>query len=205
MKRYKLIILVLALCLLVTLNNTGTLAYLINQASTEAVSFNLGNIKVETDNTLQNSWRYAPVPVLNKSNDINDLIDTTKLSSDLAFNNIRPGDAFEKDIVVTSLGSLDTKLKIVKGNSLIDSPFNLSFKLKDKGENVKVTQDSNNKDIWYFENLKSNDKVVFTIRLEVSTKICNQDLNDSNIKLSNDVLELLDITATQWNNAAWSE
>ena len=199
MKRYKLVIIVLALSLLVTINNTGTLAYLINQASTEAVSF------TETDNTLQNSWRYVPVPVLNKSNDINDLIDTTKLSSDLAFNNIRPGDAFEKDIVVTSLGSLDTKLKIVKANSLIDSPFNLSLKLKDKGENVKVAQDSSNKEIWYFENLKSNDKVVFTVRLEVSTKICNQDLNDSNIKLSNDVLELLDITATQWNNAAWSE
>lgn len=205
MKRYKLITFILSLSLMLILNTIGTASYFIYQANSDTVSYTLGNIKIETDNTELNSWRYVPISIVNDINDKNDLVDEAKLSSNLVLNDLRPGDGFEKDITITSLGDLKTKLKIDKGKLLIDSPFNLFIKLKQKDQNLIVNQDTNNKDIWYVENFKKGNKVVFTVRLEVPTAIVNGDLNDSNITLNNELLELFDITATQWNNSGWSQ
>lgn len=201
MKRYKLLILAFSLVLIVCLNNGVTYSYFSMEYKSETQSIILGNLKIDTDNTTNNCWRYIPKDI--KAN--NDVLDNKSVSGALEANNLRPGDGFEKEITITNTGSLNTKLKIKKGTIIEASPYKLVISLKEHDPIATVKADTTNNDTWCIENLKANAKVKFTVRLEVPTEISNKEINNKNIKLNNNVLELLDIVSTQWNNPTWSE
>lgn len=205
MKRYKLLVFILSLIIIVCLNNGVTYSYFKTGDRTDTQSIILGNLKIETNNTPQNCWRYTPVAVEGNKYTSNGAIDTKKLSGALESNNLRPGDAFEKDITITNIGSLTSKLKITKGILLNDSPFRVTVNPKGNDANVTISNDANDKNTWYVDSLKTNAKVIFTIKLELPIDITNNDLNENNIRLSNSALELLNIVSTQWNNNTWSE
>lgn len=201
MKRYKLLILAFSLILIVCLNNMTTYSFFSIEDKTDIQSIVLSNLKIETDNTSNNCWRYAPKDL--KAN--NDALDTECISGALEANNLRPGDGFEKEITITNTGSINSKLKVEKSAILQGSPFKLIISLKECDSRATVKGDVNNTGVWYIDNLRTNAKVKFAVRLEVPTEISNKDINDKNFKLSNNVLELLDIVSTQWNNPTWSE
>ncbi|GLC30529.1 CalY family protein [Clostridium omnivorum] len=192
-------LLIIAL-LVFSITTAGTYSYLTSTSTTNVLSFKLGDINIETDNK---SWRYVPASITNTDRDSNEFIKSEQLSSNIDLSNLRPGDAFEKEITLNNNGSIDTKLKITKGKLAKDSPFKLSIAVKDSL--YKIVQDTKNSDVFYLDNLKSNSKVIFTVRLEIPTQLSNKDINEDNIKFSNNALELIDIIATQWNNEAWSE
>jgi hypothetical protein len=187
------------------LNVGATYSYFIGGDKTDVQTITLGSLKIETDNTPQNSWRYAPIPVSGNSYTVNDSINNKHTSGALEATNLRPGDAFEKDVTITNIGAFNSRIKITKGELSKNSLFKMSVSLKDHDAISKVTNDAGDKNIWYVENLKPNAKVVFTVRLELPLEVTNKDLDKSNIRLDNDALQLLDITATQWNNPSWSE
>lgn len=205
MKRYRLLIFILALILIVCLNSKAAYSYFTSADTTDTQTVVLGNLKIETDNTPENSWRYVPIAVEGSNFTENDAINIKNLSGSLDADNLRPGDAFEKDITITNTGSLSSKLKIAEGVSLKDSPFKIRINMKSNDSGAAVSNESGKSDTWYVYNLKPNAKVVFTVRLELPADITNKDLNENNIKLSSNALELLDITAAQWNNSSWSE
>lgn len=205
MKGYKRLIFILSLITIVCVSLGATYASLISESKTDTQSIILGNLKVETDNTPQNSWRYVPISVAGNNYTANDSINNRNTSGALNATNLRPGDAFEKDITITNIGSLNSRIKITKGELSKKSLFKMSVSLKGQDATSKVSNDANDKNIWYVENLKPNAKVVFTVRLELPIEVTNKDLNKCNISLNNDALQLLDITATQWNNPNWSE
>lgn len=205
MKHLKLITCVLCLCLIIVINNVETYSLFTASAKSNTVSFILGNLKIEVNDTADNIWKYVPISTEGTNCYKNDLIEGQKLTSNLKIENIRPGDAFERDITITNTGSLRARLKLEKGRLLQKSPFKLSIKMKDKTLDSTVTQDSTNSDIWYIDNIKSKNSIVFTIRLEVPKEIANKDIKEENIRINNSALKLLDITATQWNNNTWSE
>jgi hypothetical protein len=175
------------------------------QDKSETQSITLSNLKIETDNSDKNCWRYVPKDIEANSFIENDALDTESVSGSLEANNLRPGDGFEKEITITNTGSLNTKLKVKKGTIIEASPYKLIISLKELDPIATVKADTTNTDIWYIENIKTNAQVKFTVRLEVPTEISNKDINDKNYKFSNNVLELLDIVSTQWNNPTWSE
>lgn len=205
MKRYKLLVFIVSLIIIVCLNNRVTYSYFRTGDKTDTQSIILGNLKIETNDTTQNCWRYVPVAVKGNEYTSNDSIDIKNLSGGLESNNLRPGDAFEKDITITNTGSLSSKLKITKGTLLNGSPFKVTVSPRGNDANVTISNDANDKNTWYVDNLKTNAKVTFTIKLELPIDITNNDLNENNIRLSNNALELLNIVSTQWNNNTWSE
>ncbi|GKU27204.1 hypothetical protein CFOLD11_40310 [Clostridium folliculivorans] len=205
MKRYKPLIFILSLITIVCLNLGATYSYFTSESKTDTQSIVLGNLKVETDNTSQSSWRYVPIPVAGNNYTANDSVNNKNTSGALEAANLRPGDAFEKDITITNIGSLNSRIKITKGELSKNSLFKMSVSLKEHDMTCKVSNDVNDKNIWYVENLQPKAKVSFTVRLELPVEVTNKDLDKSNIRLSNDALQLLDITATQWNNTSWSE
>lgn len=202
MKRYKLLIFIFSLILIACLNNKVTYSYFTSNDKTDIQSVILGNLKIETDNTPENCWRYVPIAIKDNNYIGNDAMGTESLSGGIKVNNLRPGDAFEKDITITNVGSLNSKLKVKKGTILEGSPYKISINLKQNPSNVNVNNDA---DTWYINNLKTNDKVVFTVRLEIPIDVTNNAVNENNITLSNNALELLDIVATQLTNNTWSE
>lgn len=205
MKYKKLIIIIFSIVIIICVNDKAAYSYFTNNNKTDWQSIVLGNLKIETDNTPQNSWRYVPIAVEGNNFTENDAINIKNLSGSLDADNLRPGDAFEKDITITNTGSLSSKLKITEGLSLKDLPFKIRINMKSNDSGAAVKNEPGKSDIWYVYNLKPNAKVVFTVRLELPADVTNKDLNENNIKLSSNALELLDITAAQWNNSSWSE
>lgn len=205
MKHKKPVIIIFSIAIIICLNNKAAYSYFTGADKSDLQTVVLGNLKIETDNTPQNSWRYVPIAAEGNNFTENDAINIKNLSGSLDADNLRPGDAFEKDITITNTGSLSSKLKIAEGLSLKDSPFKIRINMKSNDSGAAVSNESGKSDTWYVYNLKPNAKVVFTVRLELPADITNKDLNENNIKLSSNALELLDITAAQWNNSSWSE
>ena len=205
MKHGKILALIFSISAIVCLNSKAAYSYFTSTDKTDTQIVVLGNLKIETDNTPENSWRYVPIAVEGNNFTENDAINIKNLSGSLDSDNLRPGDAFEKDITITNTGTLSSKLKVTEGLSLKDSPFKITINMKCHDSDAAVNNEPDKSNTWYVYNLKPNAKVVFTVRLELPTDVTNSDLNENNIKLSNDALELLDITATQWNNSGWSE
>ncbi|MDD7792791.1 hypothetical protein [Clostridium sp. 'White wine YQ'] len=203
MKNSKLIILIALSILLLTSGIIGVYAYLTTTTKSDPVTFTLGDVKLQTSNS---PWEYTPIEIENAKSLSNDLVEGKTLTSDLNIDNLRPGDAFEKEITINYTGSLESKLKITKGTLLSDSPFILKIELdpdsiKDNSS-IKISKDSNDDNTWYIENVKQNDILTFNVRLEVPTNLINSTSN--NFTLNNDAFKLLDITATQWNNPTYS-
>lgn len=205
MKHGKILVLIFSISAIVCLNSKAAYSYFTSTDKSDLQTVVLGNLKIETDNTPENSWRYVPIAVEGNNFTENDAINIKNLSGSLDADNLRPGDAFEKDITITNTGTLSSKLKVTEGLSLKDSPFKITINMKCHDSDAAVNNEPDKSNTWYVYNLKPNAKVVFTVRLELPTDVTNSDLNENNIKLSNDALELLDITATQWNNSGWSE
>lgn len=205
MKHKKLVIVIFSIAIITCLNSKASYSYFTSADKSDLQTVVLGNLRIETDNTPENSWRYVPVAEEGNNFTENDAINIKNLSGSLDADNLRPGDAFEKDITITNTGSLSSKLKIAEGVSLKDSPFKIMINMKSNDSGAAVNNETDKSDTWYVCNLKPNAKIVFTVRLELPSDITDKDLNENNIKLSSNALELLDITATQWNNSSWSE
>ncbi|MBL4932578.1 hypothetical protein [Clostridium paridis] len=199
MKNSKLIILIVLSILLLTSGTVGVYAYLTATTKTDPITFTLGDVKLQTSNS---PWEYDPIVIENAKSLRNDLVEGKPLTSDLNINNLRPGDAFNKEITIKYTGSLESKLKITKGTLLSESPFTLSIELINGNSTIKISKDSKDDNTWYVENVKQNASLTFNVRLEVPTNITNS--TGDNLTLNNDAFKLLDITATQWNNPTYS-
>ncbi|WP_238882494.1 SipW-dependent-type signal peptide-containing protein [Clostridium sp. YIM B02551] len=199
MKNSKLIILIALSILLLTSGTMGVYAYLTATTKSDPVTFTLGDVKLQTTNS---PWEYTPIVIKNAKSLSNDLVEGKTLTSDLNIDNLRPGDAFKKEITINYTGSLESKLKITKGNLLSNSPFILSIEPINHDSAIKISKDSKDNNTWYVENVKQNASLKFNVRLEVPTNITA--CTSGNFTLSNNAFKLLDITATQWNNPTYS-
>lgn len=204
MKHYKTLVSICCLSLIIGTNLIISHSYLNNDAKSQTVSITLGYLKIQTDNNSENQWKYVPIDNKETNNLKNDLVVDQKLTTDINVNNLRPGDAFEKTITITNTGTIASKIKITKSESFKNSPFHFSIKLDGNYPKIAVQQDTKNPNIWYINNLKSNDKLAFLLRIEIPLEITNKDINPNNFELSNNALEFIDITATQWNNPTWN-
>lgn len=121
MKNKKIAALLLAAALVVGSGTYGAYSYFTDRAETKAnIEIKVGNLKVTSDSSSE--WQY--VPVGEKANDKINVSDLTENE----VSNIRPGDAFEKEIVIKNTGSLTQDLKIKKiypniVGSIKDIPF----------------------------------------------------------------------------------
>jgi hypothetical protein len=205
MKRFKILIVFLSLCLIIVLNIKSTYSYFTSLSNTETVSFALGNVGIRTNDTSENKWRYVPIDCENSNYDKNDLVNEEKLLSDLKVDNLRPGDAFERVITITNTGTLTSKIKVSKSDFISNSVYSFSISAADEAlKNRLVVAEDNS---YILEKVKPGEDFKIKLRLEVPTSITYKliEKNKLQTNIPNTAIEMFNIIATQYSNPNWNE
>lgn len=156
MKKKKIAALALAAALVVGSGTYGAFSYFTDRAETKAnIEIKVGNLKVESKN--DNTWVYVPVGGMENDKVSLEDIEDNKVS------NIRPGDAFEKLIVIKNTGSLTQDLEISKLLNIIPSPWKVTIS----------GQTFNNRGVVTILDVEPNEEVNLTIRVELPTSTGN--------------------------------
>ncbi len=205
MKRFKILIVFLSLCLIIVLNIKSTYSYFTSLSNTETVSFALGNVGISTDDTSENKWSYVPIDCENSNYDKNDLVDEEKLLSDLKVDNLRPGDAFERVITITNTGTLTSRIKVSKSNFISNSVYSFNISAADEASKNKLVGAEDNS--YILEKVKPGEAFKIKLRLEVPTSITYEliEKNKLQTNIPNTAIEMFNIIATQYSNPNWNE
>ncbi|MDU5111468.1 MAG: TasA family protein [Clostridium sp.] len=163
----KIAALLLAATLTTGLGSFGTYAYFTdNDTLTDNVNITMGNLKVDAywaTDAGKDTW-----VATSNATEV-----TSETSSTLTFNNVKPGDTFERDVVVNNYGSLKADISVQLKKEL---PSGLTVELINVvSQTGKVQVDPNHPDRWYENAVGANGGFIrATVKVTVDPTLGNE-------------------------------